>query len=204
MSSQPLSEIPKAAQILAASKAVASALGELEYAIVGGAACSILGSKRLTGNVDLVVPKGMTKSARDLLKQKPEAFDIDRRTLHTNYKSSPPIEIEILTPPTLFKEEFSATTPVFIHAGIRILKPTLILNAKCGSILSRASADKKQTDAADIMFLLSWCDHQKVMPSNAEAPNAHNEFVKYFVNEYGSPDLWVRAGYDMSRGRWSH
>ncbi|KAI1360240.1 hypothetical protein F5Y08DRAFT_317780 [Xylaria arbuscula] len=146
----------------------------------------------------------MTKSARDLLKQQPAVFDIDRQTRHTDYKSSPPVQIEILAPPAMFKEEFSATTPVIIQEGIRILKPTLILNAKCGSILSRATEIKKQTDAHDIKFLLSWCVQQKVLPSNAEVPNAQLEFVKLFVNEFGSPDLWACAGYNMSSGRWSH
>ncbi|KAI1263922.1 hypothetical protein F5Y18DRAFT_391854 [Xylariaceae sp. FL1019] len=197
-------ELPDAEQTLAASKAIAAALGKQDYAIVGGAACSILGSRRLTSDVDFVVPKGATKSARDLLKQQPTHFDIDRRTQHTNYKSSPPIEVEILTPPALFKQEFSKTTPIIVQQGIRILKPTLILNAKCGSILGRATEDKKRTDAADIKFLLAWCAHHKLLPSNADVPNADSGLVELFIGSFGDGHLWKNAGYDMTKGRWSH
>ena len=56
----------------------------------------------------------------------------------------------MLTPSALFREEFNVSTPTAIVQGVSTLKPTLILNAKCLSILGRPTEDKKFTDTANI------------------------------------------------------
>lgn len=101
------------AQVCEAAKAVGSTLNGLKYAFVGGAACAMLGSTRVTTDVDLVVPKGGTKAARTLLGENSQQFKVDKRTLHTEYRTTPAIMIEILTPPTLFKAVYTR------HARIR-------------------------------------------------------------------------------------
>ncbi|CDO70287.1 hypothetical protein BN946_scf184942.g87 [Trametes cinnabarina] len=54
------------ASIVAATK---DAVGStVPYALVGGAACLILSSTRLTEDVDVVVPSTYTPASRDLLK----------------------------------------------------------------------------------------------------------------------------------------
>ncbi|KAH6842237.1 hypothetical protein B0I37DRAFT_447740 [Chaetomium sp. MPI-CAGE-AT-0009] len=141
---------PSVGHIIAAAKAVAQALnnGNVKYAIVGGAACLLLGSDRATSDVDFV------RSA---------------------------IEIQIISPPALFKEPFDESTETIeILDGIHVLKPTLILNAKCRSILDRAGEDKKMSDGQDIKFLLHWCADNGLDP-RPEVPNATNEFVNAFV-----------------------
>jgi hypothetical protein len=45
------------------------------------------------------------------------------------------VEVEIITPPPLFRERFDNDMPVFLVNGVKVLKPSLILNAKCNSIL---------------------------------------------------------------------
>ncbi|KAK4135745.1 hypothetical protein BT67DRAFT_259400 [Trichocladium antarcticum] len=203
-SSSSTSEYPSPDQVVAAAQAVAFSLGsEQLYALVGGAACLMLGSSRLTTDVDFVVPKGRTKDARQLLRSQKGYFTVESRTNHTNYRSMPPVEIEILTPPALFKEPFDEITETIQVNGTRVLKPTLILNAKCRSILGRANKEKKDTDAHDIKFLLHWCVENVLYPTNSEVPNATKEFVDYFIATYERADLWYNAGYDISCGTWT-
>lgn len=189
-------KMPKSEDIRAAASAVKYSLGNQVYAVVGGAACSLLGSTRETEDVDFVVPQGGTKDARRMLKNQPTYFDVDNRTLHTYYKSDPMVEIEILAPPSLFKENFDSNTSVVLINGVKVLKPSLILNAKCNSINGRASEDKKKTDSVDIKFCLGWCANNNAFPTAAEVPRADKEFVEWFVYEYGGAEYWTNARYN--------
>jgi hypothetical protein len=192
---------PTPEQVRAAAQAISSFLGSQVYAVVGGAACSLLGSSRVTEDVDVVVPQGATKETRQKLKSQAAYFDVEKRTLHTYYKSTPPVEVEILAPPSLFKENFSSSTPVVVVNGIKVLKPALILNAKCYSIIGRASEDKKRTDALDIQFCLWWCAQNNAFPTGAEVPRASKEFVEWFVSGYGGQELWLNARYNFETGK---
>ena len=111
-------------QVRAAAKAITKSLGDRNYAIVGGAACSLLGSQRATEDLDIVIPKGATKDARMGLKQEAAQFEVESGTLHTYFKSDPKVEVEILAPPSLFRENFDASTPIVEVEGIKVLKPT--------------------------------------------------------------------------------
>lgn len=162
----------------------------------------LLGSTRVTIDVDLVVPRGETKSARALLKAHPEKFDIDKRTLHTFYRGDPPVQIEILAPPALFREDFSSSTSVVIvQGGVRVLDPVLLLNVKCGSILGRANTLKKDTDAEDIMFLLEWCEANNACPKASQVPNASRSFVQWFTAQYARGGLWSAVGFNTTTGK---
>lgn len=206
---------PSIEHILAAAHAVARSLegSEIPYAIVGGAACLLLGSARLTSDVDFVVPMGRVRDARQLLRaynsgdsdrqgdsKAGDRFAVQSRTNHTTYLSDPPIEIQILAPPALFREPFDETSPTVDVDGIRVLKPTLLLNAKCRSVLARAQQDKKTSDAHDIRFLLQWCAANGVSPTASEVPNATKDFVNAFVASYGGAYLWRAAGYELNSG----
>ncbi|KAK4038391.1 hypothetical protein C8A01DRAFT_37634 [Parachaetomium inaequale] len=175
---------PSTDHVVAAAKAVARALkdGGVKYAIVGGAACLLLGSNRVTTDVDFVTHA--------------DHFAVDSRTNHTVYLSNPPIEIQISAPPALFREPFDEDTETIeVLDGVHVLKPTLILNAKCRSILGRAGDDKKMSDAQDIRFLLNWCAEHD-MATKADVPNATGEFVEAFIAMYGGEELWGNLGYD--------
>lgn len=195
---------PSPEQIRAAAQTIHYYLGNQTYAIVGGAACSLLGSTRETEDVDFVVPKGATREARQVLREQPTYFDVDNRTLHTYYKSDPRVEVEILTPPSLFKETFDSNTPVVLINGIKVLKPSLILNAKCNSIFGRSSEQKKTTDAEDILFCLSWCAENNMPLTTAEVPRASKEFVEWFIGLYGQAEYWTNAGYNWETGGFSY
>ncbi|GAA90146.1 similar to An03g02230 [Aspergillus luchuensis IFO 4308] len=190
------------AEIRAAAMAVANALTQYEtYALVGGSACVILGSTRATLDIDFVVSQGKTSNARQLLRASPD-FEVEARTNHTTYKTRRPVQIEILTPPLLFKEPFDHNTGVIIVEGIKILKPALLLNAKCGSITGRSTEDKRKTDLFDINFLLNFCaQNPEYLPRADEVPRATKQLVDVLVHLYGGEDAWVRAGYDLRTGK---
>lgn len=197
--------MPSRQHVIDAAAAVAAALdGKVPYALVGGGACAVLGSPRVTeAGLEIVVPKGRTSEARSLLKGNSEAFDVESRTLHTDFKSGGPrrVRVELLAPPGMFREDFTEATPTIrVHDGrIRVLKPALLLNAKCGSVQNRPSQERMQSDAMDIVFLLSWCYRNGVYPTSAEVPNATRALVDTFTSLVPSKEHWVNAGYDMVR-----
>ncbi|RAK90541.1 hypothetical protein BO79DRAFT_286473 [Aspergillus costaricaensis CBS 115574] len=192
------------AEIRAAALAVANALTQYEtYALVGGSACVILGSTRATLDIDFVVPQGETSNARQLLRASPD-FEVEARTNHTTYKAQRPVQIEILTPPLLFKEPFDQNTEVILVEGIKVLKPALLLNAKCGSITGRSTEDKRKTDLFDINFLLNFCaQNPEYLPRADEVPRATKQLVDILVQLYGGEEAWIQAGYDMQTGRFN-
>ena len=192
---------PSPEQVREVAQAIGSFLGDRTYAVVGGAACSLLGSQRVTEDVDIVVPRGATKDTRNVFKSQPDYFDVDNRTLHTYYRSDPKVDVEILSPPSLFRESFDASTPFVVIGNTRVLKPTLILNAKCNSILGRSTDEKKRTDAMDIRFCLDWCHKNGVLPTAEEVPRADAEFVPWFISVYGAKEEWAKAAYNFETGQ---
>ncbi|PIG82720.1 hypothetical protein AARAC_006939 [Aspergillus arachidicola] len=136
-------------EIRAAAMAVGNALARCEkYGLVGGSACVVLGPTRATQDVYLVVLRGGTSNARQLLRASSD-FKVEPKTNHTTYKAERPVPIEILTPPLLFREPFDQSTEVVTVGSVKVLKPALLLNAKCGSITSRPTEDKRKTDSLD-------------------------------------------------------
>ncbi|KGO44624.1 hypothetical protein PEX2_097770 [Penicillium expansum] len=184
----------------AALSALGNALGDEKYALVGGSACTALGSERATQDIDFVVLRGQTPAVRNLLRSSPD-FEVEARTYHTWYRAEKPVEIEILAPAALFRETFDETTEVITLGNLKVLKPALLLNAKCGSIPNRASDAKKRTDAQDIIFLLGYCaENSDHLPKASEVPNASKDLVKAFIRKYGGEESWIRAGYDLQMG----
>ncbi|EHA21063.1 hypothetical protein ASPNIDRAFT_45694 [Aspergillus niger ATCC 1015] len=189
------------AEIRAAAMAVGNALAQFEtYTLVGGSACVVLGSTRATQDIDLVVPQGDTSDARQLLRASPD-FEVEARTNHTTYKARSPVQVEILTPPLLFKEPFDENTEVITIEGVKVLKPALLLNAKCGSITGRSTEDKRRTDSLDINFLLNFCaQNPEYLPKSDEVPRATTQLVHVLIQLYGGEDAWVRAGFSLHTG----
>lgn len=188
--------------------AVASALSEtVHYAVLGGAACSILGSTRQTEDVDVVVPQNVTRHARAALRA---SSSVESRTNHTTYlfdhdttsggTQTEPIDIEILTPPSLFQDEYTSDTPVFDIGGVCVLHPMRILTSKCNSVVQRSSPQKRQTDIIDIKFLLNTIITHQMYQSPAELTRLRTliseEWITYYVKAFdpASLGLWVGLG----------
>lgn len=189
-------------EIRTAAMAVGSALAHCEkYALVGGSACVVLGSTRTTQDIDFVVLRGGTSNARQLLRASPH-FKVEPRTNHTVYKAERPVEVEILAPPALFQEPFDQSTEVVTIRGTKVLKPALLLNAKCGSIIGRPTEEKRRTDSMDIGFLLKFCaENPAYLPKAHEVPKATKQLVQTLIQRYGGQDAWVRAGYNLETGK---
>ncbi|RDW60438.1 uncharacterized protein DSM5745_10896 [Aspergillus mulundensis] len=185
-------------QIRDAATAVANALSpNTIYAVVGGAACCVLGENRTTQDVDFVVLRGQAFAARQLLRASDD-FDVEPRTKYTTFKGIMPVDIEVLAPPTMFKEAFDENTEVVTVGNIKVLKPALLLNAKCRTVVERSTGDKRSSDAQDIIFLLRYCaQHAEYLPKASEVPNATKQFVQVFIQKYQGQESWVRAGYDL-------
>ena len=115
---------------------------------------------------------------------------VERPFMHTIFRNSPDeeaTEAELLAPPGLFKMPFDEFTPTILVNGVRILKPALLLNAKCGSITDRATEEEKRNDAEDIVYLLRWCKDQKEFPTSYETPNITVGFVDEFNSVHSQP-----------------
>ncbi|KAI9046169.1 uncharacterized protein KD926_004007 [Aspergillus affinis] len=130
-------------------------------------------------------------------------FEVEARTNHTTYKAKRPVEVEILAPPVLFKEPSDQETELITVEGTNVLKSALLLNAKCGSFSERPTTEKRRTDAQDIHFLLRFCaSHPEHLPKANEVPRAAKEFVEELIQDFGSPDAWVGAGYNFETGHF--
>ena len=164
------------------------------------AVCVVLGSTRATQDIDVVVLRGGTSKARQLLRASP-LFEVEARTNHTTYKAESPVQVEILAPPVMFREPFDQETEVVTVEGISVLKPALLLNAKCGSVFGRNTDERRRTDFHDIHFLLQFCaEHQEYLPKASEVPRATKQFVHDIIQLFGDEGAWVRAGYDLETG----
>lgn len=190
-------------EIHAAAMAVGNALAQYEtYStlLLVVVYVVVLGSTRATQDIDFVVPWGETSNARQLLRASP-GFEIEARTNNTTYKARRPVQVEILTPPLLFKEPFDENTEVISIEGVKVLKPALLLIAKCGSITGRSTEDKRRTDSLDINFLLNFCAHNpEYLPKSDEVPRATTQLVHVLIQFYGGGEAWVRAGFSLHIG----
>ncbi|KAK3903802.1 hypothetical protein C8A05DRAFT_32462 [Staphylotrichum tortipilum] len=141
-------------------------------------------------NVDVVVPKGKTRDARQLLRGQRSDFVVENRTNHAIFRCTPPVNIEIITPPAMFREPFNESTETVEVNGVQVPKPTLNLNAKSGSIFGRATTGKKDADAEDLRFLLKWCVDNGMDLTNSEVPNATKELIDAFIARCQGAELW--------------
>jgi hypothetical protein len=194
----------EALEIKQACTALGARIVESSYAIIGGTAVQLLRSMRLTEDVDFVVPQGTVAAARKMIARAKDEFTVHPRTRHTHYRiTQTPVEAEILSPPALFKKIFDAETPVHEVVvdgqSIRILKPALILDAKCRSILGLPTEKKKLNDAIDIIFLLQWLAANNTVPLAHEVPNASKGFVELFIKTYNGIEDWTNSGYSPER-----
>jgi hypothetical protein len=195
MSSEP--HPPEA--LRAALTALGNALGGEKYALVGSSACVALGSQRATQDIEFVVLWGHTPDTRKPLCNSPD-FEIEPRTYHTYYRAAEPVKVEILTP-ALFREPFDEITEVIAIGNLKVLKPALLLNAKCGSLVGRSTEAKRVTDVQDIIFILGYCaQNPAYLPKASEVPNATKDFAEAFILTHGARDTWIRAGYDLEMG----
>jgi hypothetical protein len=170
---------------------------------VGGAPCSLLGSSRQTEDINFVVPQGGTSNARSALRRSAN-FHVQPRTNHTTYifavSEVEPIDIEILTPPSLFKGEYTTLSPVVFVGDIRVLHPIDILASKCDSVIQQSTAEKRNSNSRDIAFLLDYIIEHEELRGEAEIERlkkvATKEWIDYYLQniEPYMEEKWGKLG----------
>jgi hypothetical protein len=135
---QGTNEIPVTAErrIMSAAIALSQAIAKEPYAFIGGAACQLLGSARVTQDVDFVIPRGMPPRILEILGQ--SAFFHVTPNRKVSFVSMPGtvVHVNIMSHPQRFPERYDETTPTIIIAGVGLLHPVLILNITCDSVHS--------------------------------------------------------------------
>jgi hypothetical protein len=96
--------------VRAATKAIGSCFGDKAYGVVGGAPCVLLRWRLTMWTLLSQKVKQLFLISSNFAGSLPTLM-LKGKPLQTTYKSAPPVEIEILTPPLLFKEPFDASTP---------------------------------------------------------------------------------------------
>lgn len=168
-------------------------MGSKPYALVGGAACQLLGSQRTIKDVDFIICENKTTEARELLKKSGE-FTVEPRTKHTKYGE---VDVEILAPPFLFKGKFDENTPTQQVDGVKLLSTPQLLDVKCQALNIRQTAAKKMTDAADIKFLLELLVATGPLTNAKEqVPHADEQFIRRYKLKYGDAP-WEKAGFAL-------
>ncbi|KAH9913318.1 uncharacterized protein BXZ73DRAFT_106966 [Epithele typhae] len=132
------------------------------YAVVGGAACLIFGSTRLTTDVDIVVLKAPSKSC-----------GLGFETPQTSSSNPEP-----------YTPSICPSTPVVVVDGVKVLAPVPLLDCKCYSVTGRTIEGKKLSDTTDIKFLLQYCARNSIQLQAAALKFLDAELVELLVNDY--------------------
>ena len=130
-------------------------LGNLKYAIIGGAACFLLGSTRLTHDFDIIVLDGTKKSAMAKLSQNKELFGSAQGGIWVNTEDGGRYNLDVIEPRQI-RQRFSGGSGEIIKIqGVNVLRPSLLLEYKQYSYAHRDAGRQasKNTDAMDLQFL---------------------------------------------------
>jgi len=182
--------------ITEACRATGQALSNEPYALIGGAACSLLGSRRGTYDIDIVVLDGRKRAVVSQLDNLPE-FGVERGSMRTWYNASNGnhYNLDVMEPSTIH-QQFTGSTETINVQGITVLKPVNILNFKCFSYVDRSRpAQKKQNDGRDIRFLLDYMIQHGERVHNGQLRFADEDFLVDYISSYpDTKDKWVQIG----------
>jgi len=196
---------PTSEQTLDAAQALASALGNsFSYAIVGGTTFSLLGSGRQTEDIDFVVPQGTMSNAHSVLRQSTD-FQVQPRTNHTTYiftmSEIEPTDIEILTPPSLSKGEYTTQSHIVLSGKSMSCTPLTYLQANVTLLCSDPPRENECTsDCTDIAFLLDYIiKHEELQVEDALErlrKVVTKEWIVYYLQTFtpGMAEKWVKLG----------
>jgi hypothetical protein len=173
-----------------ALEAIAEALPDAPYAIIGGLALMLLGSSRPTKDVDIVVPDGrageiVTQLAADGMFGT-ETTSTGRRRVWFDASSGRRYNVDVLEPHSIGQVFGPDGPPVRTVQGHPVLEPTQLLNFKIASWTDRKGTQsvKKTNHATDITFLLEYLGKKGVDVSREEVYHATDEFLVLFCATY--------------------
>ena len=145
----------------------------------------MLGSRRGTSDVDIVVPDGRKQEARGKLAQS-GAFGTGSDSSRTWYNATDGqhYNVDILEPGSIY-QRFGGTEDTLRANGFPILRPMRMLDFKCFSWASEdRRMEKRNHDARDIMFLLDHLARNGERVRSGELQFAGNDFLYDFVARY--------------------
>ena len=173
------------------------ALNDSTYAVIGGAACSMLGSSRGTHDIDIVVPDGTKPAAISALRSS-RAFGVEPGSQRIWYNASDGrhYNLDIIESSSIYQQFNCTQTETITVNGVRILKPSLMLNFKCFSwTAENRSQQKKNNDAKDISFLDTYIAKRGERINGGEVRFADGDFfMNYLVSYPETRKAWQMIG----------
>jgi hypothetical protein len=180
-----------------------NALGSARSAIIGGCAVDLLGARRGTKDVDILVPDRTKRSVRAAMEQSDQFWvgkAPDRRQMFkaSNHRS---YNVDIIQPADLGLDSRYAESGAFSIGGARILKPALLLNLKVYSWNNPdRNEDSKLRDLRDIGFLLDYMYRNEIQTSPDEVDLISPDLLSELIGN-NPPDAskWRDIGLPNSR-----
>ncbi|CAK4032216.1 Hypothetical predicted protein [Lecanosticta acicola] len=176
--------------------------GSIKYAFLGGAAVVLLGSRRVTSDLDIIVPNGTKARVIERLQRQMQGFGRQEASTRS-WVLTPDNEahnLDILEAQEIYAE-FADNTSCEAVDGIRVMRPAAILRTK---IISWQSKERKQektlTDAEDIAFLVGYMAAHRTKTNRRELDVADEDFFDEWLMRYpGTRESWRAIGMLGSR-----
>jgi hypothetical protein len=171
-----------------AAHKIGRALFQEKYLIIGGAALILLGSKRPTADLDILVPRGTANTAAQILTQSKDfgkQAQGGRHLVWYNAKNRKHYNLDIMEPgyPGVVQEFPVADGHILNKSFMRLLAPPQLLNTKIHAWRAGNRGDKRGNDLRDIHFLLEYMEEHSLVTSTDEVPSASPDFVEDFCRD---------------------
>lgn len=139
------------------SRVIDYRLRDLKYAIIGGAACFLLGSSRLTHDLDIIVLNGTKKAAMARLASDTEVFGTAQGGIWVKTDGKR-YNLDIMEPQQI-GQVFNGNEIVKVQ-GVNVLHPSVLLQYKQYSYAYRDANRQasKRNDEVDLRFLARYLE----------------------------------------------
>ena len=184
--------------LLTASFEAGQVLRGQPYALIGGAACSLLGSQRGTADLDILVPEGQKRATQLLLADAP-TFGYDAQTRQTwfNAPNGNYHNIDVMAGSRV-GTVLDSQTPTMLINGARVLPPGVLLRMKCLSwseMDTKRDQTKKGHDAGDIRFLLEYMVENRITVDPQVMRGVNGDFFDGWLRRYPETQQdWLAVG----------
>ena len=189
------------ADMYEALDALGATVPHTEYAVIGGIACILLGHKRETMDVDIIVPDGQAARIAEMLSRSPkfgtEKMASGRRRCWFNASSHNSYNVDVLEPHDIGQVLPSGALDTVLVAGRPVLAPAQLLNYKMLGWTDRmcTTGYKKASHARDILFLADYMARKGMRVSREEVYHATDDFLVLFCASHPeATQLFERIG----------
>ena len=184
---------PEKAALIKACQDVTTNFNSIPHAIGGVAGCVLLGSERVTHNLDIVVQKRNKSAAKKCLLKKTQfkrGFWPWPWQIWYIASDEKKYKINILKPQRIDQDHVNFDSDTISTQKATVLKPAFLLNHRFLFWYSHIvySMTKSDNDAKDIIFLLKYLEKNKITVWEPEAPFAESK-SRVFTESY--PDTGI-------------